>query len=111
LKPLDELTVRGCDLHVFFVNFLEDPTKLRDLEPPFTFPQINELTILHLLVEDAEMERVDAIVELEKLQHALVIPFGRVKVRMWGLPSGMMEELGRWVDAVDCREELYKDDE
>ena len=106
LEPLDALTIRGCDLHVFLSDFLDDPV-LDDLEGPIVFPQIKELTILHPVMEEDEMECMNAIVGFAESQHALGRPFERVTVRMWCLPADMAEELGRWVDAVDCREEWY----
>jgi hypothetical protein len=103
LGLLDEFTIRGCDLHLFLDPFLDDPV----LGPhiPFVFPHTNELTILHPLMEDSEC--VDAITKLVKLQHELGKPFKLVTVRMRCLPAGMAEELGRWVDAVDCHREFF----
>ena len=109
LKPLDELTIRGCDLHIFLAAFLDGPG-LDELEQPVVFPQIKDLTILHPEMEGDDMECMDAIVELAKLQHALAIPFERVTVRMWSFPEGMVEELKRWVGAVDCCEEWYEEE-
>ena len=103
LGPLDALTIRGCDLHVFLSDFLDDPV-LDDLEGSIVFPHIKELTISHPAMGEDEVECLDAIVELAESQHALGIPFERITVHVWSLPAGMAEELGRWVDAVDCRE-------
>ena len=106
LGSLDELTICGCDLHVFLSNFL-DVLWLDDLNQSVVFPQIKELTILHPLMEDDEVECTNAIVELAESQHARGIPFERVTVRMRSLPAGMVEELGWWVGAVDCCEEQF----
>ena len=106
LGSLDELTIRGCDLHVFLSNFLDNPG-IDGLEQPVVFPQTKELTILHPLMEEDEMECMNAIMELAESQHALRIPFERITVHARNLPAGMAEELGRWVGAVDCREEEY----
>ena len=106
LGSLDELTIRGCDLHVFLSNFLDNPG-IDGLEQPVVFPQTKELTILHLLMEEDEMECMNAIMELAESHHALRIPFERITVRARNLPAGMAEELGRWVGAVDCCEEEY----
>ncbi|KAF9784368.1 hypothetical protein BJ322DRAFT_844594 [Thelephora terrestris] len=107
LGPLDEFTIRGCDLHLFLDRFLDDP--VLGLHERFVFPHTNELTILQPSMEDDDMECMDAITKLAKLQHALGKPFKLVTIRYWRLPAGMAEELGRWVDAVDYRSELPKD--
>ena len=107
LGPLDELTISGCDLQVFLANFVE-VLGLDNLAEPVLFPWIKDLKILHPLMEACEMEWMQGIVELAKAQHARGIPFERVTVRMWKLPIGMAEELGRWVGVVDCREERYR---
>ena len=107
LGPLDELTIGGCDLHVFLANFV-DHVKLDNLAEPFLFPRVKDLMILHPLMEAREMECMQGIVELAKAQHARGIPFERVTVRVWRLPRGMAEELERWVGVVDCREERYR---
>ena len=106
LGPLDVLTIRGCDLRVFLSDFHDDPV-LDDLKGPVMFPHVKELTISHPAMGEDEIECRDAIVELAKFQHALGIPFERITVHMWNLPAGMADELGRWVDAVDCRENWY----
>jgi hypothetical protein len=106
LGPLDELSICGCDLHVFLATFIDDPV-FDDLEQPIVFPQIRELAILHPLMDDDEMECVDAIKELAMSQYILGVPFEHVTVRMWSLPDGMAEELGQWVARVDCCKEWY----
>ena len=59
--------------------------------------------------EGDEMECVNMIVALTKIQHGLEIPFECVTVCTWDLHTGIVEELRRWVAAVDynvwCREE------
>ncbi|KAF9783919.1 hypothetical protein BJ322DRAFT_885769 [Thelephora terrestris] len=109
LGPLDQLTICGCDLHVFLATFLDDPV-FYDLEQPIVFPQIRELAILHPLMDDDEMECMDAIKELAMSQYMLGVPFERVTVRMWSLPDGMAEELGQWVATVDCCQEWYREE-
>ena len=103
LGPLDKLAISGCDLHIFLATFLDEPA----LKQPIVFPQIKDLAIFHPEMDVDEMECMGAIVELAKSQHTLGIPFERVTVRMWSLPVGMAEELGRWVSAVDLHEEWY----
>ena len=108
LGPLDALTICGFDLHVFLCDFLSNLV-LDESEGPIVFPQINQLTILHPVMEE-EGDRfrcMNAVMELAKSQHAQGIPFERVTVRMWSLPPGMVEGLGRWIGVVDCCEELY----
>ena len=107
LGPLDELTICGCDLHIFLASFV-DHMGVDNSAGPFLFPWIKDLKILHPLMEAREMECMHGIVEFVKAQHARGIPFERVTVRMWSLPRGMAEELGRWVGVVDYREELYR---
>lgn len=104
LGSLDKLTIYGCNLHVFLSNFIDGP-ELDGLEPSVVFPQTKVLAILHPLMEEDDSECMNAIVELTKSQHALGIPFERVTVHMPTLPTGMVEELGRWVNVVDCRVE------
>jgi hypothetical protein len=104
LGPLDELTIAGCDLRIFIATFV-DILELDDLDEPFEFPQIKHLKIFNPLMGTREMEWVNGIVELAKAQHARGIPFERVTLRVWCLPAGLPVELGRWVDAADCREE------
>ncbi|KAF9783897.1 hypothetical protein BJ322DRAFT_1211799 [Thelephora terrestris] len=106
LGPLDKLTISGCDLHIFVANFLDHPV-LDNLESPIVFPQINELIILHPLMEEDRVECMDAIVELTSSQHARGIPFDRVAIRMLDIPAGMEEALKRWVGVVDCFEKWY----
>ena len=101
-----ELTIRGCDLQVLSVDFLDMPM-FHVMKGPIVFPQINELAVLHPFIEGDEME---AIVDLAKSQHELGKPFKRVKVRMWGLPAGMVEELGQRVDVLDYCEEVDGDE-
>jgi hypothetical protein len=103
LGPLDELTIRGCDLHIFVDAFLDRP-RLRNSQP-VVFPHIKTLVILNPLMEIDETECLKAIVDLAKSQHSLGIPFGCVKVRLWTIPAGMAEELSQWANAVDCDEE------
>ena len=108
LGPLDALTICGFDLHVFLCDFLSNPV-LDESEGPIVFPQINQLTILHPVMEE-EGDRfgcTNAVMELAKSQHAQGIPFEHVTVCMWSLPPGMVEGLGQWIGVVDCREELY----
>ena len=100
-----ELTIRGCDLQVLSVDFLDMPM-FHVMKGPIVFPQINELAVLHPFIEGDEME---AIVDLAKSQHELGKPFKRVKVRMGGLPAGMVEELGQRVDVLDYCEEVDGD--
>ncbi|KAF9783896.1 hypothetical protein BJ322DRAFT_1067546, partial [Thelephora terrestris] len=103
LGPLDKLTIRGCDLHLFIDAFL-DRQRLRNSQP-VAFPHIETLVILNPLMVIDETECLKAIVKLAKLQHSLGKPFWCVKVRLWNIPAGMAEELGQWVNAVYCDEE------
>ncbi|KAF9783894.1 hypothetical protein BJ322DRAFT_1197273 [Thelephora terrestris] len=106
LGPLDELTIRGCDLRVFLPHFL-DSSWPDELEKPIVFLRTKELTILHLSMEVDEMECASAILKLAKSQHALAIPFERVTVHMEWIPGEIEEELRRWVGAVDFHEDEY----
>ena len=100
LRPLDKLTIDGCDLQIFLPGFLDDPD-FRDLEEVITFPWIKEIAILCPDMCCGEGEGAEAIVRLAKSQHELGIPFERVAVRTWNFPTGMVEELGRWANAVE----------
>ena len=104
LGPLDKLTIDGCDLQIFLAAFLEDPD-FSDLEETITFPWIKDLTILHPYMSWDEAGCMEAIVGLAESQDALGIPFERVAVRMWYLPTGMVEELEQWVNVVECCKE------
>ena len=108
LGPLDELSIRGCDLHIPLANFIETQGLYRSGYHTI-FPRIKELRILYPSTEGDEMECVNMIVALAKIQHGLEIPFKCVTVRTWDLHAGIVEELRRWVAAVDynvwCREE------
>ena len=103
LGPLDELAIRGCDLHIFLAAFLDEPV----LEQPIVFPPIKDLMIFHPEMDVDEMRCMEAIAELAKAQHPLGMPFESVTVRMWSLPVGLAEELKQWVGAVDCHQEWY----
>ena len=105
LGPLDELTIRGCDLRIFLRHFLWHGPWVDSLETPLVILQAKELKILHPSMEDNEVECSSAIVGLAKLQHALAIPFERVTVSTEWLPIWMKEELEQWVGAVDYSEE------
>lgn len=109
LGPLDELTVHGCDLHVFLAAFLDGP-RFDDLKQAIAFPPIRELAILHPVMEYRERECTNAIVKLAQSQRLRGIPFERVTVRMWTFPTGMVEELGQWVNEVDYRVEWYREE-
>ena len=100
LERLDKLTIYGCDLRIFLANSL-DNLGPNHLWKPVVFPQIKEFRILYPSKGEHEAERVVAIVELAKSQHALGIPFERVTVRTLGFQVEMVEELRRWVGAVD----------
>ena len=103
---LDELTIHGCDLHIFLGSFLQD---LYYSETPVSFPHIKELTILHPLMEVDEDECLDAIVDLAESQHEKGIPFERMTFRAGWLPVAMAERLMEWVDVVECYEEEYEE--
>ena len=100
LERLDKLAIYGCDLRIFLANSLDNLGPNR-LWKPVVFPQIKEFRILYPSKGEHEAECVVAIVELAKSQHALGIPFERVTVRTLGFQVEMVEELRRWVGAVD----------
>ena len=104
LEPLDELTIRGCDLRIFLRHFLRG-SWFNGLETPLVFLQAKELTILNPSMGDNAVGCASAILELAKLQHALAMPFERVTVSVGWLPIWMKEELERWVGVVDFSEE------
>ena len=99
LGPLDELTIYGCDLHMFLANFLDNPGHDR-LEQPIVFPQIKEFAIGFPSGGDDDLGWVNAIVELARSHYMLGIPFERVTVNTWTVFAGMAERLGQWVAAV-----------
>ena len=101
--PLDELTLRGFDLHSYLTPFLNLP-EFEDMEQSIIFPPIKELTISHPLMVDGG-ECMVAVVELAKSQHALGVAFERVTVRSGKLPAGVREMLEPWVGVADCCEE------
>ena len=109
MGPLDSLTIEGCDLRIYLASILDLP-EFEDLERQIVFPPINELTILHPLMDDIEEECLEAIVELAKSRHALGIPFGRVTLYTEWLPAGMAERLKQWVGEADCYKELYAEE-
>ena len=103
LGPLDEFTIGGCDLHIFLVEFLDlNNPALNHSAQPIIFPQVKEFKVLYLSSRVKEEECMETIVDLAESQHALGVPFERVKVRMVGLHPQIAEELGRWVAVVDC---------
>ena len=109
MGSLDELTIHGCDLHIFLGPFLQD---LHYLETPVTFPHIKELTILYPSMEADEDECLDAIVDLAEAQYEHGIPFEHVTILAERLPTTMAERLGQWVDVVECyEEECYEEEE
>ncbi|KAF9783461.1 hypothetical protein BJ322DRAFT_1110346 [Thelephora terrestris] len=111
LGPLDELTIRGCDLRLFPVSTFLDNPELEDSERPIIFPQIRKLKISHMTEDlDSEIKCMDAIVKLAKLQHALKRPFEHVEVRMWNIAIEMREELGQWVGTSDFSERWYTEE-
>ena len=103
LGPLDELTIHHRDLHVFLANFVDDLGNYT-WEQPIVLPQVKELVISHPAMKVNAEAYMDAIVELAKSQHARGIPFERLTIRTWDIPARIGEELGRWVDTVDCDE-------
>lgn len=112
LGPLDELTIHGCDLHVFVVAFLDHQDftwlQLADpiLPPQIVFPQVKELAISHPLMKVHEKKCMDALVNLARSQYDLGKPFERMTVCARVLPK--VKELRRWVGAVDCYEQSYE---
>ena len=103
LGPLDELTIGGRDLHTFLVNFLDlNNPALNHSRRPVGLPQIKEFRIFCVSMRAREVECMETIVELAKLQHALGIPFERVTVRAVGYLPQVPGNLGPWVGAVDC---------
>ena len=109
MGPLDSLTIEGCDLRIYLASILDLP-EFEDLEQQIVFPPVNELTILHPLMDDIEEECLEAIVELAKSRHALGIQFGRVTLYTEWLPAGMAERLKQWVGEADCYEEVYAEE-
>ena len=103
MGPLDKWTIRGCDLDLFLVKFLDTP-EFNFVGPPTAFPHTKEFKILYPSMGVNEVRCTKAIVDLAKSQHALGIPFERVMVRTWILRAGVAEELRRWVAAVCCGE-------
>ena len=105
LGPLDELTIHGCDLHIFLAKFVDDLGNCT-WEQPVVLPRIKELAIMHPMAEDGvgifAADVIDAIVELAKSQHARGIPFERLTVHTWDIPAWIEEQLAQWVDTVDC---------
>jgi hypothetical protein len=95
--PLEKLVIDGCDLRSYFIPFFDSP----EIEQPVTFPQVEELAVLHPLPA-SQKACMSAIVGLAKSQHALGVPFKHVTVHMTRLPKSMAEELGKWVETVDC---------
>ena len=107
--PLEELTLRGCDLHSYLTPFISLP-EFEGMEELIAFPHSKELTISHPSMLDDEEECMAAIVELAKSQHALGVSFERVMIRSGKLPAGMGEMLEPWVGVADCCEEQYTGD-
>ena len=105
LGPLDELVIKGCDLHIFLAAFL-DHLNGTLFEYPIVFPQIKELKILTPRMDIYETECMDALVDLAESQDVLGRPFERMVIRASFLPAGIADRLGRWVGEVDCRWEL-----
>ena len=100
LGPLDELTVHGCDLQIFFAPHIylwEFRSAGRQ------FPPVQELTILEPLVFD-EQQDMDGLEELARLQHELNQPLERVTVRARVIPTTLAERLRQWVGTVECYE-------
>lgn len=110
LGPLDELSIYGCDLSIFLVDFL-DGLGSACLEEPILLPWIKRLTIVHPLMEYREQECLEAIAGLAEAQHALGIPFECVAVRASTIPMELEEELEKWVNVVECSEEWDTDSE
>ena len=108
LGPLEELAIDCCDIRPYLAPFLDLP-EFRDLERPFVFPPIQELTISHPLHPPREVCAA-AIVEFAKSQHASEIPFIYVTVCMENTPAGMVERLRPWVGQAHCEEKVYRGD-
>jgi hypothetical protein len=97
LGPLDELTVRGCDLQIFIAPFI-DPS-----ESGYAFPQVKEFTVSDIWRFDLDEGNMDGIVELAKLQHELGKSFEHVRVRARTNPSMTIgRRLRPWVSTADC---------
>ena len=102
MGPLDELTIHGCDLHVYLAPFLP-PEVLGYLSQPIKFPSIKKLAVLYPEMKINRDECINAVLELAKSQHAKGVPFERVTVRAKFLIPTMMEErLMQWVGEVVC---------
>ena len=89
LGPLEELTLRRCDMGPYFT-------------PSVVFPPIKKLRISQPECPPREGYEA-AIVGLAESQHALGVPFESVAVDMYDLTTEMEKGLGRWVGVVCCR--------
>ena len=98
LGPLEELTLRRCDMRPYFT-------------PSVVFPPIKKLTILHPMgLPHKGFEA--AIVRLAESQHTLGVPFKYVTVRMEELfededEEEMEDRLRPWVSSGNCYWEKY----
>ena len=109
LPHLEELSIFGCDMQLYFNSPL-NPPESQAMEQPVVPPPVRVLKISHPSHPENKEARMAAIVELAKSRHTLGIPFERVEVYMERLPTVMAERLGPWVGAADCREEMEPDD-
>ena len=90
LGPLEELTIRHCDMRPFFSHY---PAIV-------VYPPIKVLTLTDSR-DTLEGDTARGLVKLAKAQHELGVSFERVTVRSYGFLAGVEEMLGPWVGAVD----------
>ena len=91
LGPLEELTIRYCDLRPYFFYYPEI----------VSYPPIRVLTLTDLW-NTLRGDAVRGLVELVEVQHEMGVPFERVTIRSRGSLADVEERLRPWVGAVDC---------
>jgi len=110
MGPLDELILDVSDLRPYFNSLRHSPGP-GGTGPLNAYPLVKELTIIGQPQTLLGGQGMAGIVKVAKLRHALGVPFERVVFRMRDPPVTVVEELGPWVGAVDCYDEIIGDDQ
>jgi len=101
MGPLKNLILDGCDLRSCLDPFLDAPLFSKAIHPT-SFPPIKSLTIINP-VQSFYHDKVyaAAIVAFVRSQYMRRMPFERVDLHT-RVPPLMIDELGAFVDTVEC---------
>ena len=109
MGPLEKLTLDECDLRPYLDPFLDTP-QFPDAIQLASFPSIKKLVIINPIQSLHDEVHASAVVQLARSQYTRGIPIGFVTFRT-SVPFLVVDELVRWVSAVEHYETPLGEDE